>query len=92
MGLFRRVWLKLYSWTKFPLVPIYGGFPVKLRTYVGAPIPYDSSLTPEDLAALVSTEMFLIKGGFFNLWTREFWESFVGVINIEATTMLGFFC
>lgn len=60
VGLFRRVWLKLYSWTKFPLAPIYGGFPVKLRTYVGAPIPYDSSLTPEDLAALVSNEMFLM--------------------------------
>jgi len=22
---------KLYEWTKLPLVPLYGGFPVKLR-------------------------------------------------------------
>ncbi|KAG8300750.1 Transmembrane protein 68 [Homalodisca vitripennis] len=51
VGFFRRIWLKLYTWTKFPLVPIYGGFPVKLRTHVGAPILYDSSLSPEDLDA-----------------------------------------
>lgn len=53
VGLFKRMWLRLYSWTRFPLVPIYGGFPVKLTTYIGTPIPYDSSLSPEDLAAKV---------------------------------------
>ncbi|XP_067215464.1 DGAT1/2-independent enzyme synthesizing storage lipids isoform X2 [Linepithema humile] len=45
----RRIWLKIYSWTKVPFVPIYGGFPVKLITYVGKPIPYDGNLTPEEL-------------------------------------------
>jgi hypothetical protein len=34
-------------------VPIYGGFPVKLVTYVGEPIPYDPNLTPEELAKKV---------------------------------------
>jgi len=45
----KRIWMKLYAITKLPLVPIYGGFPVKLRTHVGKPIPYDGSLTPEQL-------------------------------------------
>uniref|UniRef100_A0A1B6J306 Phospholipid/glycerol acyltransferase domain-containing protein n=1 Tax=Homalodisca liturata TaxID=320908 RepID=A0A1B6J306_9HEMI len=57
VGFFRRIWLKLYTWTKFPLVPIYGGFPVKLRTHVGAPILYDSSLSPEDLGAMVASAL-----------------------------------
>ncbi|XP_022658624.1 transmembrane protein 68-like isoform X2 [Varroa jacobsoni] len=42
--------LKVYELTKLPLVPLYGGFPVKLRTIVGKPIAYDSNLTPEKLA------------------------------------------
>lgn len=45
-GFFRRV----YEKTKLPLLPIYGGFPVKLRTYVGKPIPYDEKATPEEVA------------------------------------------
>lgn len=40
----------LYEWTRLPFVPFYGGFPVKLKTYVGEPIPYDPSVTPEELA------------------------------------------
>nr|XP_012218704.1 PREDICTED: transmembrane protein 68 isoform X3 [Linepithema humile] len=50
----RRIWLKIYSWTKVPFVPIYGGFPVKLITYVGKPIPYDGNLTPEELQIKVA--------------------------------------
>lgn len=45
----KRMWLKLYTLTRLPIVPIYGGFPVKLRTHVGKPIPYNDSLTPEQL-------------------------------------------
>lgn len=45
----RKIWLRIYAATKFPLAPIYGGFPVKLKTYIGKPIPYDGSLTPEEL-------------------------------------------
>lgn len=43
------IWLKLYSITRLPIVPIYGGFPVKLKTHVGKPIPYSADLTPEQL-------------------------------------------
>ena len=34
-----ELWSKIYLHTKVPLTPIYGGFPVKLRTYLGDPIP-----------------------------------------------------
>lgn len=49
VGFCKRLWMKLYAITKLPIVPIYGGFPVKLRTHVGKPIPYSDSLTPEQL-------------------------------------------
>lgn len=45
----RRFWLRIYAATKFPFAPIYGGFPVKLKTYVGDPISFDDSLTPEEV-------------------------------------------
>lgn len=48
------MWLRIYARTKFPLMPIYGGFPVKLITYVGKPVPYDGNLTPEELQLKVS--------------------------------------
>ncbi|XP_051168486.1 transmembrane protein 68 [Leptopilina boulardi] len=53
----RRFWLRLYAATRFPFVPIYGGFPVKLKTFVGKPIPYDESLTPEQLQIKVATAL-----------------------------------
>ncbi|XP_063307458.1 DGAT1/2-independent enzyme synthesizing storage lipids [Pelobates fuscus] len=45
-----RVSRWLYERFKFPLVLIYGGFPVKLRTYLGDPIPYEPNITPAELA------------------------------------------
>ena len=45
-GFFR----KIYEKTKLPLLPVYGGFPVKLRTIVGRPIPFDPKATPEQVA------------------------------------------
>uniref|UniRef100_A0A8D0GPR7 Transmembrane protein 68 n=1 Tax=Sphenodon punctatus TaxID=8508 RepID=A0A8D0GPR7_SPHPU len=39
----------LYERTRLPIVPVYGGFPVKLRTYIGEPIPYDPTITAEEL-------------------------------------------
>lgn len=45
----KRLWIRLYAATRFPWAPVYGGFPVKLKTYVGKPIPYDPNLTPEEL-------------------------------------------
>ncbi|XP_030764746.1 transmembrane protein 68 isoform X2 [Sitophilus oryzae] len=45
----RRIFLKLYSWTRIPFAPLYGGFPVKMITHIGKPIYYDPDLTAEDL-------------------------------------------
>ncbi|XP_006633982.2 DGAT1/2-independent enzyme synthesizing storage lipids [Lepisosteus oculatus] len=46
--------IRLYRWLyekfRLPIVPIYGGFPVKFRTYLGDPIPYDPNLTATELA------------------------------------------
>ncbi|XP_064486569.1 DGAT1/2-independent enzyme synthesizing storage lipids-like [Ornithodoros turicata] len=41
---------KIYDKTRLPIVPIYGGFPVKLRTVIGKPIPFDPAMTPAELA------------------------------------------
>jgi hypothetical protein len=40
---------RLYEVTRLPVAPIFGGFPVKLRTFIGEPIPFDPSDTPETL-------------------------------------------
>lgn len=46
----RSFFRKIFEKTKLPLLPVYGGFPVKLRTIVGDPIPYDEKATPEEVA------------------------------------------
>lgn len=48
---------RLYEWSKLPLVPLYGGFPVKLRTFIGDPIPYDPHLSHDELADKVHREI-----------------------------------
>nr|XP_034958037.1 transmembrane protein 68-like [Zootoca vivipara] len=40
----------LYEKTRFLYLPLYGPFPVKLRTYIGEPIPYDPNITAAELA------------------------------------------
>ncbi|XP_065255523.1 DGAT1/2-independent enzyme synthesizing storage lipids-like [Emys orbicularis] len=45
IGFFR--WF--YEHSRLLLIPGYGGFPVKLRTYVGDPIPYDPNITATEL-------------------------------------------
>ena len=42
----RSIMISIYNRIKFPCVPLYGGFPVKLRTIIGDPIPYNSEDTP----------------------------------------------
>lgn len=49
-GLFR--WL--YERFRLPIAPVYGGFPVKFRTFLGDPIPYDPNTTAAELAERVS--------------------------------------
>uniref|UniRef100_A0A8C3U1M2 Transmembrane protein 68 n=1 Tax=Catharus ustulatus TaxID=91951 RepID=A0A8C3U1M2_CATUS len=46
-----KILRSLYERTRLPVVPLYGGFPVKLRTFIGAPIPYEPNMTAEELAA-----------------------------------------
>ncbi|XP_046740029.1 transmembrane protein 68 isoform X1 [Diprion similis] len=53
----RRIWLRIYAATRFPFVPIFGGFPVKLVTFVGEPISYDGSLSAEELQVKVATAL-----------------------------------
>uniref|UniRef100_A0ACB8FDE6 Transmembrane protein 68 n=2 Tax=Sphaerodactylus townsendi TaxID=933632 RepID=A0ACB8FDE6_9SAUR len=40
----------LYEYSRWPVAPVYGGYPVKLRTFLGEPIPYDPNITAEELA------------------------------------------
>lgn len=54
VGWLRGVWLRVYAAIKVPLAPVYGGFPVKLVTHLGKPIPHDPSLTPEQLQKKVA--------------------------------------
>lgn len=54
VGWLRGVWLRVYSATRVPLAPVYGGFPVKLTTHLGPPIPYDPTLTPDQLQLKVA--------------------------------------
>lgn len=47
----------IYEKTKIPLVLYYGGFPVKMRTYIGKPIEYNHLMSPEDVAVKVQDEI-----------------------------------
>ncbi len=49
-----KIYRKFYDLWKLPLRPVYGSFPVKLRSYLGKPIPYDPTLTPEELQQKVA--------------------------------------
>ena len=49
----RSFFRRIYERIKFPIVPIYGGFPVKLRTIIGKPIEYDPTHTAEEVAQKV---------------------------------------
>ena len=43
------MWDYIYQSTKMPLVPMYGVFPVKLKTHIGSPIYPKPGMTPEEL-------------------------------------------
>ncbi|KAL7984294.1 hypothetical protein Chor_002864, partial [Crotalus horridus] len=47
----------LYEYVRWPLVILYGGFPVKWRTHIGQPIPYDPNITVEDLVEKVQNTL-----------------------------------
>ena len=50
MNIGKEMWEKLYRSTKMPVVPMYGLFPVKLRTHIGIPIYPRPGMTPEELS------------------------------------------
>lgn len=52
LGIFRSLFRWIYETTRLPLVPIYGMFPVKLRTFIGKPIEYDENRSVEELVEL----------------------------------------
>lgn len=54
VSLFRRFFMRIYNWTRFPACPLYGGFPVKLRTHLGPPIYADPTMTPEQVRERVA--------------------------------------
>lgn len=60
-GFFR----KLYESTRLPFTPPYGGLPVKFRTYIGEPIPYDPNITTDELVEKVSWF-------YLQYWTTHF--------------------
>ncbi|XP_011177214.1 transmembrane protein 68 [Zeugodacus cucurbitae] len=57
LGIFRNFFMKLYNTVRIPVYPIYGGFPVKFRTYIGRPLAYDGTLTPEELQLKVAAAL-----------------------------------
>ncbi|KAJ8033693.1 Transmembrane protein 68 [Holothuria leucospilota] len=50
LGIGKKYLMWLYEKTRLPVVPIYGGFPVKWRTFIGKPIPYQDGLSAEEFA------------------------------------------
>jgi len=50
----RGLWEYIYETTKMPLVPMYGLFPVKLRTHLGKPIYPTPGMQPEEMVNLTS--------------------------------------
>uniref|UniRef100_A0A672HSC7 Phospholipid/glycerol acyltransferase domain-containing protein n=1 Tax=Salarias fasciatus TaxID=181472 RepID=A0A672HSC7_SALFA len=50
---FRGFFRWVYERFRLPAAPVYGGFPVKFRTFLGDPIPYDPDVTAPELAEKV---------------------------------------
>lgn len=48
---------KLYLKTRIPLTPMFGGFPVKLRTFIGDPIKVKPYQTPEEIRSEVENKI-----------------------------------
>lgn len=55
--LFQKLLMNFYLKTRIPLMPMFGGFPVKLKTYVGKPIKIKGCENPEDIRNEVESEL-----------------------------------
>jgi len=73
-GFTRPFWMWLYETKKIRgFVPVYGGFPVKLRTFIGSPVFFSNSasieeirsMSLESLEKLISDHQHLVPG---NTW------------------------
>ncbi|XP_076032896.1 DGAT1/2-independent enzyme synthesizing storage lipids [Oratosquilla oratoria] len=53
----QALWRTIYEKTRLPCAPIYGGFPVKLRTHLGKPVLAMPGETAEELAVRVETAL-----------------------------------
>ena len=60
----RNFFRRIYDKYKFPLMAIYGGFPVKLKTIVGEPIYVDPQLSVEEIADQVSCRFVSIRARY----------------------------
>lgn len=56
---YKSFFLKLYEKTRLPFVPIYGGLPYKLTTYIGKPIKIDFEKNPSviEIKTLIEQEL-----------------------------------
>nr|XP_046911458.1 transmembrane protein 68-like [Dermatophagoides farinae] len=50
--IFQIILKPIYECTRIPVVPFFGGFPVKLTSFIGKPIHYDSADNAEQLARI----------------------------------------
>jgi len=52
-----RFFLWLWTKTRLPLRPLFGGFPVRLRTHIGDPIYPEEGMTPEQLRDICKEQL-----------------------------------
>ncbi|XP_060099762.1 monoacylglycerol/Diacylglycerol O-acyltransferase-like [Heteronotia binoei] len=69
----------LYERTRCLFFPAYGFIPVKLRTYIGEPIPYDPNITAEELAVKTKMAVEALRDRYQKIpgnIARALWERF----------------
>ncbi|KAG8133608.1 hypothetical protein E2320_011390, partial [Naja naja] len=54
---YKILWEHLYEFIRWPLIILYGGFPVKWRAHIGKPIPYDPNITADELVKKVQNSL-----------------------------------
>ncbi|OTF73283.1 hypothetical protein BLA29_012307, partial [Euroglyphus maynei] len=55
--IFPNFFRKIYDLYKLPLMLIYGGFPVKLKTIIGKPIYFSPDCTVEEIAEMTANKL-----------------------------------
>lgn len=72
----------LYERFGLPVAPIYGGFPVKFRTFLGDPIPYDPNINATELAEKVCAS-FTVWLSFFFVLTPKVVTNLVFALQVQ---------